>query len=165
MGRSYHQINFLLQNIINGDDMKAWKPLTPHGMTRSCPSKVHFCCLGTLKMKILKELAQNGQWRLNFTQLFVLISNFAPCQLHCGTYFGTPNFFKLTLSWIWTAGLEENRPVKSQFLFKCSVSTVDSARVDWMYVLARVPPEESRFLRETTQNNLLFPVTVLPTAT
>ena len=68
----------------------------------------------------------------------------APCQLHCGTYFGTPNFFKLTLSWIWTAGLEENRPVKSQFLFKCSLSTVDSARVDWMYVLARVPTEESR---------------------
>ena len=76
MGRSYHQINFLLQNIINGDEMKASKPLTPHGMHRSCLSKVHFCCLGTLKMKILKGLAQNGQWRLNFTQLFVLISNF-----------------------------------------------------------------------------------------
>ena len=45
-------------------------------MTRSSPSKVHFCCLGTLKMKILKGLAQNGQGRLNFTQLFVLISNF-----------------------------------------------------------------------------------------
>ena len=49
IGCSYHQINFLLQNINNGDKMKAWKPLTSHDMKRLCPSKVHFCCLGTLK--------------------------------------------------------------------------------------------------------------------
>ena len=53
----------------------------------------------------------------------------------------------------------------SIFLFKRTLLTVDSARLDWVYVLARVPPEESRFWWETTQNNLLFPVTVLPTAT
>ena len=88
-----------------------------------------------------------------------------PYQLHCGTYFEPQTFFKLPLSWIWTARLEANRPVRSQFLFKRTLLTVDSARLDWVYVLTRVPPEESRFLWETTQNNLLFPVTVLPTAT
>ena len=34
------QINFLLQNIIAGDEMKAWKSLTPHNMNKSYPSKV-----------------------------------------------------------------------------------------------------------------------------
>ena len=41
--------------------------------------------------------------------------------------------------------LEANRPVRSQFLFKRHLLTVDSARLDWVYVLARVAPEESRF--------------------
>ena len=72
-----HQINFMLQNINDCDKMKAWKHLTHHGMTKSYGWKVHFSCLGTLKNSILKELAQKGQERLYFTQLFVLISNFA----------------------------------------------------------------------------------------
>ena len=55
--------------------------------------------------------------------------------------------------------------IRSQFLFKRNLLTVNSARLDWMYVLARVLTEESSVYRETTQNNLLFPVTVLPTAT
>ena len=59
----------------------------------------------------------------------------------------------------------EFRPERSQFLFKRNHLTVNSACLDWMYVLARVLTEESSVYRETTQNNLLFPVTVLPTAT
>ena len=35
-----NQINFLLQNINAGDEMKAWKSLTPHNMNKSYPSKV-----------------------------------------------------------------------------------------------------------------------------
>ena len=94
-----------------------------------------------------------------------------PCMSLCSMpialwhIFWNPKLFSNLLSWIWTARLEGNRPVRSQFLFKRNLLTVNSARLDWVYVLARVPPEESRFLREITQNNLLFPVTVLPTAT
>ena len=62
-----------------------------------------------------------------------------PSQLHCGTYFGTPNFFKLILSWIWAARLEENRPVRSQFPIKSNLSMVEYARFDWLYGLVRVP--------------------------
>ena len=35
-----NQINFSLQNINAGDEMKAWKSLTPHNMYKSYPSKV-----------------------------------------------------------------------------------------------------------------------------
>ena len=52
-----HQVNFLLQNINDGDKMKAWKHLTHHGMTKSYGWKVHFSCLGTLKNSILMRLA------------------------------------------------------------------------------------------------------------
>ena len=40
-----HQVNFLLQNINDGDKMKAWKPLTHHGLLLSYGGKVHFCYL------------------------------------------------------------------------------------------------------------------------
>ena len=43
-----------------------------------------------------------------------------------------------------TVQLEENRPVRGQFLFKGNLSIVDFACLDWVYVLARVSPEESR---------------------
>ena len=43
--------NLLLQNIKDGDEMSAWKPLTHHGMTKSYGWKVHFCCLGMLKIE------------------------------------------------------------------------------------------------------------------
>ena len=59
----------------------------------------------------------------------------------------------------------ENRPVRSQLLFKSNLSTVDSICLDWVYVLAWVPPEESKVWREISQKNLLFLVTVLPRAT
>ena len=35
-----NQNNLLLQNINAGDEMKAWKPLTPHNIRKSYPSKV-----------------------------------------------------------------------------------------------------------------------------
>ena len=39
-GDQDNQINFSLQNINAGDEMKAWKSLTPHNMYKSYPSKV-----------------------------------------------------------------------------------------------------------------------------
>ena len=122
-------------------------PYSPQGLPKKC----------IIYVRVLRK-----HWKSKRQQLYLWACY--PCQLHCGTYFGTPNFFKLTLSWIWTAGLEENKPVRSQFLFKCNLSTVNFEHLDWVYVLARFPPRRIQ-KREINQNNLLFPVTVLPTAT
>ena len=83
-----------------------------------------------------------------------------PCMILCSIpialwhIFWNPKlFFKLTLSWIWTARLEGNRPVRSQFLFKRNLLTVDSACIDWVFVLPRVPQKNSVF--EETQPKII----------
>ena len=88
MGRSYHQINFLLQNINNGDKMKAWKHLTPHSMSNTYRSKVLFFAVPEI-MKILASRYLKAICSKNKPYLFMKfpngILNFRSlCEYCCG---------------------------------------------------------------------------------
>ena len=99
-----------------------------------------------------------------------LFSNIAcaPCQLLCGTYFGNPNFFKLTLRWIGTAGFStgwiggkqaSKKPIPNQ-----TQSFDYPFCTSWLGVCPRKGSSRRIQKREINQNIFLFPVTVLPTA-
>ena len=139
----------------------------------------HFCAQGLPKECIIYGRVLRKYWISKRQLLYLWAMNMDVCKItHCPCMslcfipialwhiFWNPKLF----SNLHSAEFEllhwrENRPVRSQLLFKSNLSTVDSICLDWVYVLAWVPPEESKVWREISQKNLLFLVTVLPRAT